>query len=314
MKNWFMEKRFGKIWMACLLVLIGCISCALSVRADVIWEPEDSFYQEHASECTYVNRWFTANGPDGKVILYQSPEMPIETGSWENGYQAYIAFVYTDSDGIEWGIYDNDAKLSGWVPMAYMEVVYDSLSFQQEHSGEITEQSGELECKDGEEIYLWKYPGAEDFQTFESQEYPPSYHGVYEDAEGHRWGHVGYYFGIKDKWVCIDRPGAEFAALYPEGAPGAEQKGGMEDSEKADSDKENPGGDNSRETERIVPKRNGRVVTIAVVMVAAVVLGTAALLVIMKKRQPGKQEEIRDKSEGKNGYISEKADTESGLR
>ncbi len=290
MKNWFLAGRFGRIWMACLLALPGCMSCVLSVRADVIWEPQDSFYEKHASECTYVNRWFTANGPDGKVILYQSPEMPIETGVWENGRQVYIAFVYTDSEGLEWGIYDNDAKLSGWVPMAYMEAVYDSLSFQQEHSGEITEQSGELECKKGEEICLWKYPGSEDFQTFQTQEYPPSYQGVYEDAEGRRWGHVGYYFGIKDKWVCIDRPGADFTALYPEGVPGAEE-GGMEDSEKADSDKENPGGENSRETERIVPKRNGRVVMIAAVMVAAVMLGTAALLVIMKKRQPRKRED-----------------------
>ena len=61
----------------CLWAVVGCfLFCGLCVRADVIWEPEDSFYKKHSEECVYVNRLYTANGPDGEVILYKSPEMP----------------------------------------------------------------------------------------------------------------------------------------------------------------------------------------------------------------------------------------------
>lgn len=269
--------RFGKKCLAGLLVLLACMSASLRAQADLIWEPQDSFYEKHAEECTYVNRFFEANGPDGKVILYQSPEMPIEKGSWENGYRAYISFIYTDSEGIEWGIYDNDAKLSGWVPMAYMEVVYDSISFKEEHSAEIVEQQGEVDSKyQGEVIYLWKYPGSEEGDTFEVKDYPPSYRGVYVDEEGRSWGCIGYYFGIKDKWVCLDQPTADFARLYPEGIAGPE-----ENRKELSSESKKP---DTGETERIVPKINDRVVIIAAIMVAAVVLATAALLIIIRKR------------------------------
>lgn len=270
------KKRFGRTRLAGLLVMIACMAASLSARADVIWEPQDSFYEKHASECDYVNRLFEANGPDGKVILYQSPEMPIEKGSWENGYRAYISFVYTDSEGVEWGIYDNGAKLSGWVPMAYMEVVYDSISFKEEHSTEIVKQQGELDGKyQGEEIYLWKYPGSEEGQAFQVEDYPPSYQSVYVDAEGRSWGCIGYYFGIKDKWICLDQPAADFDELYPEGI----EKPG--ESRNVSSERERP---EKEETERIVPKMGGRTVIIAVIMVTAVVLATAVLLVILKKR------------------------------
>lgn len=270
------KKRFGRTRLAGLLVMIACMSISLCARADMIWEPQDSFYEKHASECNYVNRLFEANGPDGKVILYQSPEMPIEKGSWENGYRAYISFVYTDSEGVEWGIYDNDAKLSGWVPMAYMEVVYDSISFKEEHSAEIVEQQGELDSKyHGEEIYLWKYPGSEEGQAFQVTDYPPSYQSVYVDAEGRSWGCIGYYFGIRDKWICLDQPAADFDQLYPEGI----EKPG--ESRNVSSEREQP---EKGETERIVPKMNDRTVIIAVIMVTVVVLATAVLLVIIKRR------------------------------
>lgn len=261
--------------LCALGALICCLSFVFSAEADVIWEPQDSFYQEHSSKCTYVNRQFTAAGPDGRVILYKNPEMPIETGTWENGYQVYISFTYTDSDGIEWGVYDGNP--GGWMPMAYMEVVYDSISFKEEHSAELVEQNGELDSKyHGEEIFLWKYPGSEEYQSFPLRDYQPSYQSVYVDEEGHSWGCVGYYFGIRDVWICLDQPTADFDRLYPEGIAKPEES---ERDPSAESQKPENG-----ETERIVPKMNYSAVIIAVIMVAAVVLATAAMLVRIKKR------------------------------
>ena len=122
--------------------LICYMLLSIPVKADVIWEPFDSFYEAHADECEYMGRFFTANGPDGKVILYKSPELPEVVAEWENGHKAYIHFTYRDQSGILWGIYDDYQDTVGWVPMDYMEVIYDSISFHEEHSAQITERSG----------------------------------------------------------------------------------------------------------------------------------------------------------------------------
>ena len=85
-------KKSAWIWA----VVVCWILCVMPVKADVIWEPMDDFYEEHREECRYVNRNFTANGPDGEVIVYKSPENPTVVDTWENGFSAYISFVYTD--------------------------------------------------------------------------------------------------------------------------------------------------------------------------------------------------------------------------
>ena len=200
-------KIWKKIFSAAAATLC-CMFGAMSVKADMIWEPMDSFYSEHSAECTYVNRVFTANGPDGKVILYVSPEVPEPVAVWENGYTAHISFTYEDRDGILWGISDDSDGRVGWVPMDYVEVVYDSIAFREEHAAELVEQAGELEGVDyGEAFYFWEYPGSSVFHDMTMGDYPPSYYCVYTDERGHSWGCVGYYFGIRDVWVCLDEPG-----------------------------------------------------------------------------------------------------------
>ena len=99
-----------------LFTIVGSMVSVLPVSADIIWEPEDMFYNDHASECTYVNRAFTANGPDGIVIVYKNPESPQKVTQLENGTVIYISYTYQDSDGILWGIYENtNAKKTGCV-------------------------------------------------------------------------------------------------------------------------------------------------------------------------------------------------------
>lgn len=296
-------KRLKWFWGG-MICCICCLLHAFPAKADVIWEPEDSFYQKHASECTYVNRVFTANGPDGVVLVYHSPELPIVVEKWENGSRECISFTYKDSDGIVWGY------CRGWMPMEYMEVVYDSISFAEEYADQITKENGELDSKYlGKEIYYWGYPGAENgYALTVGSEYTPGYSGVFTDEEGNIWGNVGYYFGRKNFWVCIDKPEADYEQLYPNGGPqrgsasadqGAESERKLGDesadrggdgerivSVEEDIDAANaPGGDGGR-TARIVPKMNGRTVATAAVMVTLVAAATAALLVgLWKKRK-----------------------------
>lgn len=249
--------------------------CTFSVRADVIWEPMDAFYEEHSSECDYVNRTYTTDGPDGVVILYESPESAKVVMTWENGRKVSISFTYEDERGILWGVCE--AEQTGWVPMEYMKVVYDSISFKEDYGDQIVSQDGGLdEQYRNETVYFWKYPGADNYNSMSLQdwEYLPEYSGVYTDEAGHSWGYIGYYYGLRSVWVCLDQPTADRDGLYPDGAP---QIGKEDDQEPQDSVK--------KEAERIVPQTDSRMVLVVVILVLLVVLATAVLLVILKKRR-----------------------------
>lgn len=273
-----------KRWLGVLSGIICCMLCTFSVRADMIWEPDDSFYEKHASECNYVNRQFTANGPDGIVIVYKSPQLAEVVDTWENGHRVSIVFTYKDGGGTLWGIYDDYRGNCGWVPMDYMEVVYDDISFSQEYGSKIRRQEGRLEDKYLEtEVFFWTYPGGDSYISLTLSEYTPQYRETFVDEEGSVWGKIGYYYGIKNHWVCIDKPEASFEELYPEGGP---QRG-----EKADSRKEERGTGMREDGERIAPKGDGRAMTAALAMVALVVSVTAVLLKILSRRRDGEGSE-----------------------
>lgn len=315
--------KIGKKFLSVAAAALCCVLGTLSVKADMIWTPMDSFYNEHSSECVHVNRQFTANGPDGKVILYVSPEVPEPVEVWENGHTAVISFTYEDKEGIVWGIYDDYEGMTGWMPMDYMDVVYDSIAFREEHAAELVEQSGELEdVPNGEEFRFWKYPGSQEYSSLTMDDYVPSYYCVYVDERGHSWGCVGYYYGIRDVWVCLDEPSADYAQLAAgtseEGATAPDSEGqkgqaadsegqtsqtdgnqgttapGSEDTKDLEKDSSGEGTveshgsgqgkDGGGETERIVPKSDNKAMTAAIVMVAVVVAATAALLVILKRK------------------------------
>lgn len=258
-----------KKFLSILSTLLCCMLFVLPVQADLIWEPDDYFYNQHSVDCTYVNRMFTANGPDGVVIVYKNPESSQVIAQLDNGFQTYISYTYTGIDGIVWGIYEGDDK-TGWLPMDYMQVVYDSISFHEEHAAEIVSESGALKNQyQNKEIYLWKYPGSEEFYTIQEKDSMPSYDSVYLDAENRCWGNVNYYFGHRDVWICIDQPTADFTTLFPTGAP-------PKDTEQTTT--------NTSTSKRIVPKQNTPIVLVTVILVFAVVLITAGLLLKLKRK------------------------------
>lgn len=262
-----------KRWIVFLSGFLCYMACTLSVRADVIWEPKDSFYEKFSSECEYIGRTFTANGPDSEVILYESPVSGRVIARWENGFKAYISFSYKDSDGIVWGIYeDHSNSQTGWMPMEYMDVVYDSISFWEEYQTDITAQKGALDERYlGENIYFWKYPGASEGYSIKVADYTPTYGGTYVDSQGHTWGNVGYYFGRKNVWICLDQPGAEFDTLYPGGSSGIGEAKTPEKNFTADRITPSGSADNL-----VMP------VTLAALLAA---LATGGLLFLKRKKQ-----------------------------
>lgn len=191
-----------------LLVILVLLSAAMPAYADVIWEPEDSFYQKHVDECTYVGRKYELAGYDGNVTIWDAPGSVV-SGEYPNGTQGWVQFTWSDSNVI-WGyIYGLGGKVDdGWVPMDDLTLVYDSEEFFKEHKAEITET--DQVPVDFHSAVLYLYPGGPtggileedaDYMTFSE-----SFSAVYTDADGLHWGYVTYYMGSRDAWVCIDDP------------------------------------------------------------------------------------------------------------
>lgn len=203
-----------------LLALFLCLSAAGTVRADVIFEPEDDFYENNRDACQYHNRTYYAQGPDGGVTVYRSPESAAVDQRLENGQPLWIGYIYTDADGIEWGYTEQFNGLwEGWVPMDYLLLKYDHLSFSEEFADRILDTSGEITAS-GDEVRFWNYPGSEDFVSVPVDEgYPVAYQKLFADDAGREWGYIGYHMGIKSVWVCLDAPGADYDTLYADHAP-----------------------------------------------------------------------------------------------
>ena len=203
-----------------LLALLLCLSLAPAASADVIFEPEDSFYWDHRGECQYHSRGYYADGPDNVVVIYRSPVSSAVVERVKNGEALWISYIWEDAEGFLWGYSENyEEDWAGWVPMDYLLLKYDSLSFQEEFATRITEEEGTLEVS-GAEVRFWNYPGSEDATAFAVEgDYLPEYYETFTDDAGRRWGHIGYHMGIRDVWVCLDAPTEDYPTLYAENPP-----------------------------------------------------------------------------------------------
>jgi len=207
-----------------LLALIFVLALSPAVRADVIVEPEDSFYWDHRGECQRHERAYFADGPDNVAVVYRSPVSSAVVERVKNGLLLQISYIYRDGSGISWGYCENyEDDWSGWVPMDYLLLKYDSIAFQEEFASRITGEAGTLEPPAGGRIHFWAYPGSDTLwaDMAVDPEYLPEYSGTFTDDAGRSWGHVLYHMGIRDVWVCLDDPTADYPTLYADHAPQA---------------------------------------------------------------------------------------------
>lgn len=108
-----------------LCVVLILLMLPIQVSADIIYEPwDDSFYEEHRDQCEYHSRSYTANGPNGDVTVYESPESAWEEMKLSNGTVLWISYIYEDPDGITWGYWAHwEMDWQGWVPMDYLVLI-----------------------------------------------------------------------------------------------------------------------------------------------------------------------------------------------
>lgn len=257
-----------------LSLLLIILMLPLQAAADVIYEPWDSFYEENRGRCEYHSRSYTAAGPNGDVTVYESPESAWERKKVSNGTALWISYTYEDANGILWGCTEFwDEDLVGWVPMDYLKLIYDGISFDEEHSDEYRKEAGQLDAKyRGQTIYFWEYPGCKTYSWYTlsaEEEYLPEYSVLYTDTDGRTWGKLSYFMGHRNSWICLDDPTADFEALYP---------GGIEETQP-----ETVPAPAERVAE-IVPGGNTTLKWIVVASVAGVVALTAVLLFFLKKK------------------------------
>ena len=203
-----------------LLALVLLLALTPAVSADVIVEPQDSFYWEHRGECQYHNRSYYADGIDNVAVVYRSPESPAVVERVKNGLELWISYIYEDENDVVWGYCENyEESWSGWIPMDYLLLKYDSICFREEFADRVIKETGTV-AESGGEVRFWNYPGSEDAIALAVEgDYAPEYQEAFTDDAGRKWGYVGYHMGIRDVWVCLDDPTADYPTLYAEHEP-----------------------------------------------------------------------------------------------
>lgn len=264
-----MKKKFFALFLA----LLAALALVCSASADILWEPDDPFYESHREECTYVGRSYQLEGYGGTVTVFTAPN-GMSKVTLENGIRGNVQFIWT-GDGVTWGYLSwlDGSDVEGWVAMDDLSLIYDSQQFVEDHAAEIQELDTEQGIPvDFQEAVLYSYPNGsrpygmlEGFTLKEDLDYLPfsqAFGKLYTDENGLRWGHVVYYMGSYDSWVCLDDPMNENldTNIVPV-APSASQVRGS-----------------------ATVAAGPPVLLVAIGLVAAVVAATALLILRLKKR------------------------------
>lgn len=204
----------------CLLALALVLALAPAARADVAWEPDNSFYERHAGECSYENRAYQANGAEGFVTAWNAPNGSGVEAQFENGERLWVYWRWKD-----WGCvsrWEDGKETSGWIPLADLALTYDYIAFEEEYGDRIQPYNNEFADYDGDDtvVNFYEYPGAPEFK--ESRPTDRDYgdmelltgkadgnsyiQSVFVDENGLTWGFVGYWFGSLNGWFCLDDP------------------------------------------------------------------------------------------------------------
>ena len=201
-----------------LLALMLLTSLCVPALADVAYVPRNDFLERHTNECRYENRAYYTNGPSGYAMLWDSPKGAPQT-ALPNGELYYVSWVYPGSDG-SWGCVTLTDQANGWVKLAEMLPDYDYRAFDADHSSEYDNSERTLKAEPGKEIQLYKYPGSGEVVSVLDTNWlgdeggEISFNQLFTDPAGRVWGFLGYLFGHREAWICLDDP--YNAALEPD--------------------------------------------------------------------------------------------------
>jgi len=226
-----LKRSFTVLLLACTLLIL----LPLAARADVLITPRNDFFDRHFGDCTFLGRNFVANGSGGSVSVKLEPGSNKEVTALQNGDTVTIQFTY-EQGGQTWGatVLAYGATPDGWIPMDQLLLVYDYISFADEHQSEFTAYTGDLsELLNASSVVFWSWPGSGETtwvygagapETVTSWLTPTQ---VYTDSEGREWGFIPYFYGARNSWVCLSDPANEnIPAFNPAPSPAPWPSGG----------------------------------------------------------------------------------------
>jgi len=242
-----------------LFMLFLILAPPLTASADVLIEPDNSFYKQYSTQCVYLGRNYCTNGADGSIDLKKEPGAKGEICQIKNNEILYAEYscLY---DGEYWGL-TTFAGESGWVKMDQLVVIYDYVSFEEEHLDEFYQYTGDFsEIKEAGAAIVWAWPGSGKSLWTISDLDAETVHisRAFKDEQGREWGFVPYLYGSKNFWVCISDPvNRDIPVFNPEPEPVKWET----------------------ETEHTeIEKNDTTMIALIVILVAGLVAGTAILI------------------------------------
>ena len=182
------------------MVLLLLTSFDAEVKADVLWEPSENFFDENNCVYEVENRTYVINSPDGFVNIYDSPDSAFTVGQLKNGETFHVYYKGTYKDKL-WGLNTSEQ----YIPLDKAEVLYDYISFAAEYKDRIIEER-DLVCPLKKGYLLWSYPGSTDYFELSMDAEEAYVRSSFIDEQGLKWYYFGYVYGMRNFWVCIDDP------------------------------------------------------------------------------------------------------------
>lgn len=222
------KKTSPALLLAILLLMTTVLAISITACADNTFEPgnpENDFFAREREHILYLGRFFLANGADGYASAKDAPDSKNEIARLENGNHYYVqnSCLY---DGEFWGmipIVEEDLYAIYWVRLDEFLVIYDYISFEEEHINELYPYTGSKEeIKEAGAIVAWSRPGAEKplYTIEEINTNSFAIEHVYMDTNGREWGFIRYMPNRGNIWVCLSDPlNTELPAFNPNPAP-----------------------------------------------------------------------------------------------
>jgi hypothetical protein len=200
------------IWLAQVL------SICSSVAADSLWSPrnENLFLNDHYFEIDFFDpREYQAATEGRRIELRIAPDSPSIIAIYPNGTLFKGGFLYVDEAGTSWILVEtlDGVYVSGWVHADDLQVIYDGISFYQEHESELIPYEGQVTPEIIDDFVFWQYPGSSRInEVWPDHKYPVAYEDInvpytFIDSDDNIWAYyeVAYRKYAKG-WVFYSDP------------------------------------------------------------------------------------------------------------
>lgn len=255
------------------LFLILCLLLPLSVAAaDLVWEPNDDFYDQHRDACEPV---YETQRAAQEIAVWQDPETDTVLWTLDEGDEVYVYQSYKDSRRIVWGLIEKEEYgRTGWIPLGLTIVPYSQRQFMEDNRTRVkTYGDTPPAC---ENACFYTYPNSGEY-VIRSVGSSTSYDFYYVDKDGRAWARYDPPSYDSYTWVCADDPANTELPVYSGDTP---YKGGPVEKLFRDTDD----GDDGDDGERTRGDATWVWALGAVVLVIAIAAVVLALVFRKKKR------------------------------